>query len=145
MIDGHFPLAPRYRLDDEQPWLRGIDPSRRYWLWINGEQNCCTTVPGLSPSSFAEFKETVLRFRALEPGETLQLSRIVDAPEIHCISSNCYAIATRHQEAPIWHLFDRESLESLLMTAHPDWQCSPKDVALGREWMEQMFLHSVAA
>jgi hypothetical protein len=145
MMDAHFPLAPRYRLDDEQPWLRGIDPNRRYWLWVNGNQDGCTTVPGLSPADFESFKETILRFRQLQPGESLELGRIMDAPRIHCISSNCYAIATTYNDAPVWHLFDHETLESLLMTAHPDWQCSAKDVDLGREWIEQMFIHSVAA
>jgi hypothetical protein len=33
-----FTLSPRYRLDDELPWLEGIDPSRHYWIRVNGER-----------------------------------------------------------------------------------------------------------
>ncbi|MBP0001354.1 MAG: hypothetical protein J7641_20585 [Cyanobacteria bacterium SID2] len=140
-----FPLAPRYRLDDENPWLRGIDPARRYWLWVNGDDTVCTTVPGLSVSSFGEFKQAILRFRDLQSGDRMELRRVVGGCTIHCISSNCYAISDSIDRAPVWHLFDRETLESLLMTAHPDWQCAPSDIELGRDLMEQMFARSMAA
>lgn len=140
-----FPLAPRYRLDDDSAWLRGIDPARRYWLWINGDREVCTTVPGFSASSFEAFKHTILQFRALQPGESLNIGRVVEGAIVRCISSNCYALATTHNDAPVWHLFDGEALESLLMTAHPDWQCAPSDLELGRDWVEQLFAQSVAA
>lgn len=140
-----FPLAPRYRLDDIQPWLRGIDPARRYWLWVNGDEATCTAIPGLSVSSWDEFKHAIRDFRALKPGDRLSFGRAFGEVTLHCISSNCYAIATQDRTAPVWHLFDRETLESLLMTAHPDWQCAPSDVELGRDWIEALFAQSAVA
>lgn len=140
-----FPLAPRYHLDDPQPWLRGIDPARRYWLWVNGDESVGTTVPGLSVSSFEEFKQAILRFRGLEPGDRMDIRRIIDGCTIHCVAPNCYAIADTIDGAPVWHLFDGETLESLLMTAHPDWQPAPSDLELGRGMMERMFAQSMAA
>ncbi|HEY9637141.1 MAG TPA: hypothetical protein V6D14_27320 [Coleofasciculaceae cyanobacterium] len=41
--------------------------------------------------------------------------------------------------APIFHLFDQETLDSLLMMAHPDWQCTPKDINL----VQQLLAHSL--
>ena len=41
-----FPLAPRYRLDDEDAWLVGIDPLRRYWFAANGDETIQVVVPG---------------------------------------------------------------------------------------------------
>ena len=33
-----FTLSPRYRLDNELPWLEGIDLSRYYWIRVNKER-----------------------------------------------------------------------------------------------------------
>lgn len=128
-------LAPRYRLDDESSWLEGIDPSRHYWIAVNGEKKVTLALPGLIVSSIDEFKQIVRQFRSLKPGEIMSLTRIASRCMIRCISENCYAIEARINDAPVWHLFDQETLESLLMTAHPDWQCSPSDIELGRKML----------
>ncbi|MEB3180750.1 MAG: hypothetical protein VKL59_17240 [Nostocaceae cyanobacterium] len=128
-----FCLSPRYRLDDELPWLEGIDPSRHYWIAVNGDSNLVVVIPGLTVSSLSDLKQVISQFRDLQPGEQMALTRIASSMTIHCISPNCYAIEAEINNAPVWHLFDNETLDSLLMTAHPDWQCSPKDVELGRK------------
>jgi hypothetical protein len=125
-------LSPRYRLDDETPWLEGIDPSRHYWIHVNGDTRLTTSIPGLVATSFEEFKATLLKFRDLQPGDDLVLQRAVGDCTIQCISLNCFAIVGEVNQAEVLHLFDREALESLLMTAHPDWICSQKDLELGR-------------
>ncbi|MCL6434653.1 MAG: hypothetical protein K6T90_10655 [Leptolyngbyaceae cyanobacterium HOT.MB2.61] len=140
-----LPLSPRYRLDDELPWLEGIDPSRHYWISVNGDAALKVAIPGVLVSSFTQFKDTILSFRALKPGENLVLKRAADACTIYCIGQNCYAIESEIQGAVVWHLFDQETLESLLMTGHPDWQCSPRDVELGRSMLMRSWQQSVAA
>jgi len=140
-----FPLAPRYRLDDELPWLEGIDPSRHYWLMVNGESALTVAIPGLTVSAPEEFKSEVLRFRALQPGEQMDIQRPASTCSIVCVSQNCYAIATEIAGAPVWHLFDQESLESLLRTSHPDWKCAPKDMELGRRMLLASWQTSLAA
>ena len=140
-----LPLAPRYRLDDESPWLEGIDPSRHYWLRINGENRKTVAIPGLVMESLEQFVESILSFRRLQPGEKLILTRAAATCMIHCVSQNCYAIASEINGAPIWHLFDQETLESLLMTGHPDWQCAPKDLELGRRMLMAAWEQPVAA
>ena len=50
---------------------------------------------------------------------------------LHCVSPNLYAIEGV-VDGDAWHLFDAESIEAFLMTAHPDWQCASKDIALGQ-------------
>ncbi len=128
-----FCLSPRYRLDDESRWLEGIDPSRHYWIAVNGEKKVTLALPGLIVSSMEEFKQVIRKFRSLQPGEILNLARISSRCLIRCISNNCYAIEAEVNHAPVCHLFDQETLESLLMTAHPDWQCAPSDIDLGRK------------
>jgi len=140
-----FPLAPRYRLDDELPWLEGIDPSRHYWIKVNGDSCLTVAIPGLATSEFAEFRAAILAFRALHPGQAMQIQRVASACTIHCISNNCYAIASTLHEAEVWHLFDKETLESLLMTSHPDWQCAPKDIELGRRLLVANWERAIAA
>ena len=131
-------LSPRYTLDDESPWLVGIDPVRRYWIQVNGADSLKIAIPGLIVSSIEEFKNAVLGFRQLEEGEQLTLSTFGDEDlTIQCVAANLYAIAYPINEAEAWHLFDRETVEAFLLTAHPDWQCSPKDVALGRDLLLQ--------
>ncbi|MGA9381423.1 MAG: hypothetical protein WBV73_21915 [Phormidium sp.] len=130
-----FLLCPRYRLDDESLWLLGIDPARHYWISINGEMAFTVSIPGLSVSSVAEWKQIMRQFRGLQPGEQMELVRASQGVNIICISENCFAIATEYNSAPVWHLFDQETLESLLRTAHPDWQCSEKDLDLGRRML----------
>ncbi len=138
-------LAPRYRLDDELPWLVGIDPSRHYWLQVNGDAAQAVAVAGLAPASQAEFKAAILRFRAMQPGEAMQLVRPVGCHTLCCVSENCYALEAEHEGGLVWHLFDRETIESLLMTAHPDWQCAPQDLDLGRRALERAWRQAVAA
>lgn len=126
--------APRYRLDNQSPWLRGIDPSRGYWLWVNGDVMFRTCLPGLLTENVRHWQQIIRQFKSLQPGSHMSLERLhKPGLALHCISENCYAIAAAYQDAPVWHLFDRETLESLLRTSHPDWQCAPEDLALGRE------------
>ena len=132
-MEALFCLSPRYRLDDESPWLEGIDPSRNYWIALNGDKSFTIALPGLIVSSLSELKQVIRQFRSLQPGEQMKLVRIAEAWTIHCVSSNCFAIETQINDAPVWHLFDQETLDSLLMTAHPDWQCAPSDLDLGRK------------
>ena len=127
-----FCLSPRYRLDDELPWLEGIDPGRHYWIKVNGESSLTVAIPGLLVSSIDEIKQAMKQFRSLQPGEQMTLERVASTCLIHCISSNCYAVEIETHSAPVWHLFDRETLDSLLITAHPDWQCAPSGIELGR-------------
>lgn len=134
-----FILSPRYRLDDELPWLEGVDPSRRYWIAVNGNKNLQVVIPGLCVSSVQELKQVIKKFRALKPQETLKIKRIVGDSMIYCVSPNCYAVQGRVQGALTWHLFDKETVESLLMTGHPDWIPSPKDLELGRKVLEMAF------
>ncbi|MBE9129529.1 MULTISPECIES: hypothetical protein [unclassified Coleofasciculus] len=140
-----FILAPRYRLDDESLWLEGIDPSRHYWIAVNGSPGIKVAIPGLTVSSLLEWKQMIRKFRSLQPGEQLELVRIASRCTIHCLSMNCYAIATEVAGAPVWHLFDQETLDSLLMTAHPDWQCAPQDIDLGRELLARSWQQVAAA
>ncbi|MBD2184828.1 hypothetical protein [Aerosakkonema funiforme] len=134
-----FVLAPRYRLDDESIWLEGIDPARHYWIAVNGENSLKVAIPGLTVSCITEWKQSVRKFRALQPGQQMDLLRAANACSIHCISENCYAIASEIQGFPVWHLFDAEALENLLRTGHPDWQFSPKDIDLGRQIIWRSF------
>lgn len=125
-------LSPRYRLDDEQPWLQGVDPLRRYWIAVNGDDSQARRLPGLSCNQFDAFKRAIRSFRSLDVGQELSLpGALGELLTIFCVAENCYAIAD-NSGAPVWHLFDREALESLLMTAHPDWQCAPQHLMLGR-------------
>lgn len=141
-----FITAPRYRLDNQSPWLRGIDPSRGYWLWVNGDVAFRTRLPGLLTEEVTRWQQIVRQFHTLEPGSSMGLERLNETGlTLHCISNNCYAIASDYQDAPVWHLFDHETLQSLLMTSHPDWQCAPEDLALGRELLTAAFSHPLAA
>jgi hypothetical protein len=126
-------LTPRYRLDDESPWLRGIDPLRRYWICVNGDQSELRLLPGLASQSKEAFRQSILSFRELGIGQELTLpTGFGGRLTLYCVAENCYAIADDSTGAEVWHLFDRESLESLLLTAHPDWQCAPEHLNLGR-------------
>ncbi len=127
-----FCLSPRYRLDDSH-WLEGIDPSRHYWLAVNGDQKSIIGLPGLMVSSMSKLKQFMREFRNLQPGEKMTVARVASVVTIHCVGSNCYALEAEINGALVWHLFDQETLDSLLMTAHPDWQCAPSDVELGRK------------
>lgn len=138
-------LAPRYRLDDESIWLVGIDPSRHYWLNINGDPQTQSVLPGFIASSGMLWKQVFKQFRSLQSGEKMTIARTAGVLTIHCVSANCYAIASEINNAPVWHLFDRESLESLLMSAHPDWICASTDVDLGRRAIERAFAQPAIA
>ncbi len=140
-----FSLAPRYRLDDPDPWLLGIDPSRQYWLQINGDPEQVATIPGLTVDSISELREIMTTVRSLLPGQRVQFQRAATCLELHCVGENLLAIADAVAGAPVWHLFDRETLESLLMSAHPNWQCRPEDVELGRQQLWRSFQLPVAA
>ncbi len=139
MMTQPFILSPRYRLDDQLPWLEGVDPSRRYWIAVNGNQELQVVIPGLCVSSIEELKEVILQFRSLQPQEKMTIERVVGGCSIQCISENCYAIQGRVNGALTWHLFDKETIENLLMTSHPDWIPSPKDLELGRKALEIAF------
>ena len=135
-MSDRFPLVPRYRLDNEQTWLIGIDPLRRYWLFVNGDEAKPVILPGLSTDDFDQFRQAILAFRGLAAGDTLELPTATATKlTIRCASKNCFAIDFEVNGNPATHLFDQESLESLLMTAHPDWQCAPHHRDLGREML----------
>ncbi len=134
-----FILAPRYLLDDESVWLEGIDPSRHYWLFVNGDRRFRVAIPGLYVSSFEELKENIVSFRKLQPQESIEIKRIAGGFTLHCLSRNCYAIEGEIAGAEVWHLFDRESIETLLMTAHPDWVSAPEHLELGRRHLVNSF------
>ncbi len=139
-------LAPRYRLDDESPWLKGIDPMRRYWITVNGEQGFVRVLPGLKAPDFETFCQSIRSFRKLTIGAVLTLpTEMGRGMTIHCVAENCYAIAEATGPNPVWHLFDYESLESLLMTAHPDWRCAPEHLELGRSLLSGAFKQPAAA
>ena len=138
-------LTPRYNLDDNSTWLLSIDPIRRYWVAINGDEKFSLGINGLFTSKKEVFRETVLEFRDLTPGQTMYLSTYNEPTQIHCVSSNCYAIADHVMGAEVWHLFDRESLESLLMTAHPNWIPSPEDIAKSRALLSKSWEKSLVA
>lgn len=134
-MDTTFIISPRYRLDDESPWLEGVDPSRNYWIWVNGEQDLTVAVPGLVVGSIEEWKKNIRSFRGLQPGETMEVARVASKVVVHCVGMNCYAIVTEIAGAEVWHLFDQETIESLFMTSHPDWICAAKDLDLGRRML----------
>lgn len=132
-MSDRFPLVPRYRLDDEQAWLVGIDPLRRYWLLVNGDETKPIILPGLGAQDFDQFRKAILSFRSMVAGDTLDLPTATGAVlTIACASKNCFAVDFEVDGCLATHLFDQESLESLLMTAHPDWQCAPHHQDLGR-------------
>jgi hypothetical protein len=138
-------LSPCYRVNDELPWLEGIDPSRHYWIAVNGDNKHVVTIPGLIViSSIEELREAMRQFRSLQPGEQMSLERAASITNIYCIASNCYAVEGYINEAAVLHLFDCEALDSLLMTAHPDWQCSDKDIDLGRKVLQRSFQQATA-
>lgn len=141
-----LPIAPRYTLDDESPWLVGIDPVRRYWLKVNGAEAFRVAIPGLSTVSFETLKEAIKSFRSLPAGATITLPTFTtERLTIHCLAHNLYAIPYPINGASAWHLFDRETIEAFLLTAHPDWQCAPQDIALGRDAIFQSWEQPSAA
>ncbi len=131
-MEALFCLSPRYRLDDQSPWLQGIDPSRHYWIAVNGDRDATIAVPGLVVYSISDLKQAITKFRSLQPGEQMSINRIASSYTIYCVEPNCYAVEDIIDDAPVWHLFDQETLDSLLMTAHPEWQCAASDIDLGR-------------
>ena len=138
-------LAPRYRLDDDSSWLLAIDPVRRYWIAINGDERLSTEIAGLLTSDQQKFREVILQFRALTPGLTLSLPTYREETSIYCVATNCYAIADEVSGAEVWHLFDRETLESLLMTAHADWIPNTKDLERSRQLLSKSWEKSLVA
>ncbi len=138
-------LVPRYRLDDDSSWLLAIDPVHRYWIAINGDERLSTEIAGLLTSEPQKFREIILQFRALTPGLTLSLPTYRKETSIYCVSNNCYAIVGEVLGAEVWHLFDRETLESILMTAHEDWIPSPKDIERSRQLLSSSWEKSLVA
>lgn len=128
-----FPLTPRYRLDDEQVWLVGIDPLRRYWLLVNGDAATSVALSGLNTNNFEVFREAIVAFRNMSAGDYLQLPTAGETLlTVRRVSENCFVIQGDVNGSPVSHVFDQETLESLLMTAHPDWRCAPQHEELGR-------------
>ncbi|PSN17048.1 hypothetical protein C7271_19795 [filamentous cyanobacterium CCP5] len=131
-----FPLAPRYRLDDGDAWLVGIDPLRRYWVAANGDDASSLVIPGLSVADFELFRDLMLAFRNMRSGDSLPLPTAVGVPLlVTCVSKNCFLVESAVDGCPASHLFDQEALESLLMTAHPDWRCAPHHKDLGNRML----------
>ena len=138
-------LVPRYRLDDDSSWLLAIDPVRRYWIAANGDERLSTEIAGLLTSDKQTFREVILQFRALTSGETLNLPTYREETQIYCVATNCYAVVGEVAGAEVWHIFDRESLESLLMTAHSDWIPNPKDIERSRQLLSKSWKKSLVA
>ena len=138
-------LVPRYRLDDDSSWLLAIDPVRRYWIATNGDERLSTEITGLLTSDKQTFREVILQFRALTSGETLNLPTYREETQIYCVATNCYAVVGEVAGAEVWHIFDRESLESLLMTAHSDWIPNPKDLERSRQLLSKSWEQSLVA
>ena len=138
-------LVPRYRLDDDSSWLLAIDPVRRYWIAANGDERLSTEIAGLLTSDKQTFREVILQFRALTSGETLNLPTYREETQIYCVATNCYAVVGEVAGAEVWHIFDRESLESLLMTAHSDWIPNPKDLERSRQLLSKSWEQSLVA
>ena len=139
-------FTPRYTLDDESPWLLGIDPVRRYWINVNGEKSVAITIPGLLIPSLETLQEAIRSFRSLPVGATLTLPTFTsERLTIHHPMENIYAIPHSVEGRNAWHIFDRETVESFLLTAHPDWQCAPQDLTLGRDLITQAWEHSTVA
>ena len=138
-------LVPRYRLDDDSSWLLAIDPVRRYWIAANGDERLSTEIAGLLTSDKQKFREVILQFRALTSGETLNLPTYREETQIYCVATNCYAVVGEVAGAEVWHIFDRESLESLLMTAHSDWIPNPKDLERSRQLLSKSWEQSLVA
>ncbi len=139
-------LAPRYTLDDESIWLIGIDPVRRYWINVGCETAITITIPGLLTPSFEILKEAIQSFRSLPIGSTLTLPTFTRKRlTIHHLTNNLYAIPHPVNGSPAWHLFDRETVEAFLLTAHSDWQCASQDIALGRDLIAQSWEQPSAA
>ncbi len=136
-------LIPRYRLYDESHWLEGVDPCRNYWLAMNSDPAWIVSIPGLYVESFTGFRQFIVQFRELKVGETLVVERVAVGAKIHCVAANLYAIESLVEGAIAWHLFDFDTLEALLMTAHPDWQCSVHDVELGRQLLMAAWLQAI--
>lgn len=134
MINFGFSTTPRYCLIDAEPWLVGIDPLRRYWLKVNGLDSLKVNVPGLQCDDIEILRDIFQAFRSLAPGRSIELPTALPSEKltIHCVSTNLYAIPGEVKGAEIWHLFDEESIEAFLRTAHPDWKCAPQDLALGQ-------------
>ncbi|MEO1590232.1 MAG: hypothetical protein AAFU71_02955 [Cyanobacteria bacterium J06632_22] len=139
-------LTPRYTLDDSSPWLVGIDPVRRYWIKVNGESDQTIQIPGMMSASLNIVKQAIQSFRASQPGMTMTLPTAASATlKIYHVNNNLYAVPAMVEGATAWHLFDAETIESFLLTAHPDWQCAPQDVALGRTLLCQAWEQPSAA
>ena len=138
-------LVPRYRLDDDSSWLLAIDPVRRYWIAANGDERLSTEIAGLLTSDKQTFREVILQFRALTSGETLNLPTYREETQIYCVATNCYAVVGEVAGAEVWHIFDRESLESLLMTAHSDWIPNPQDLERSRQLLSKSWEQSLVA
>jgi hypothetical protein len=132
-------LAPRYRLDDESIWLEGVDPSQHYWIRVNGDPQLQIVIPGLCVATIQELKNVILKVRSMQAGDMMRIQRIADSFTLHCVGNNCYAIEGRVRGALTWHLFDKEALESLLLTSHPDWIPSEKGMELGRNHLINAF------
>ncbi|NJN23525.1 MAG: hypothetical protein HC810_02870 [Acaryochloridaceae cyanobacterium RL_2_7] len=140
-----FSLAPRYCLIDSNPWLVGIDPLRRYWLNVNGDANRVVNLPGLTSGNFEALQTAIQNFRNLELQQSMDAPTFMEggAMKLHCVSPNLYAIEGE-VDGKVWHLFDAEAIEAFLMTAHPDWQCAPQDIALGQAQLSLSWQMAVA-
>lgn len=127
-------LAPRYTWEHEFNWLLGVDPVRRYWIKIDRTDSVAVAIPGLSVQSLNVLQETIRSFHSLPVGSTITLPTFTtERLTIHHLMENLYAIPHAINGAATWHLFDCKAIESLLLTAHPDWRCTPQDIALGRD------------
>jgi hypothetical protein len=149
-------LSPCYRLADQQNWLNWLDPHHS-WIKVNGCAELKVRLPGLAAASVEEFRSVLRQFRALQPGSELQLIRSASVTTIYCVSDSCYAVFGQVNaapigaidspigEVPILHLFDPETLESLLHASCPDSSGRPQTSDGAHCWLSQSWERAIAA
>jgi hypothetical protein len=135
---------PRYCLKDAQ-WLLGTDPLRRYWLCANEDPTQVAVIQGPAFEYFIHFRQMLVRLRGLVAGDFLELQTAGHPLQIDCLAPDCYAVSGTVRGAAATHLFDRKSLESLLLSAHPAWEGSPRDLLLGQTLLQNLWQASHVA
>jgi hypothetical protein len=153
-------LSPRYCLNDQQNWLNWLDPHHS-WIRVNGCADLKVRLPGLAAASGEEFRSVLRQLRALQPGSELQLIRSASVTTIYRVSDSCYAIFGQVNDpingpidgltngpigdVPIMHLFDPETLESLLHASYPDGSGRPQTLDWEHCWLSQSWERAIAA
>jgi hypothetical protein len=139
-----FSLTPRYRLEDSD-WLQGIDPVKHYWIAINGDSNYTAAIAGLEITSSEGLRQLLWQLRRMRSGEQIQVNYRLRSLSVYCVNPTCFALQASFRGAPVWHLFDPATLENLLKTSHPEWQCTQSDIELGRNLLKSCWEQGLVA